>query len=110
MGLDFPFRSEVLIFHLGLGDMMSRKTKVNLVFYNNKSNVHLETYYDFSGMVPRVGDVVSVSQRYTNKEIYGTVFKTDHDIKYNDYGNDRDSVTVIQHVGVYLDVAGDKSV
>lgn len=88
---------------------MSRKTKVNLVFYNNRSGVHLETYYDFSGMVPRIGDVVSVSQRYTNKEIHGTVFKIDHDIKYNDYDHCRDTITVIQDVGVYLDVAGDKN-
>lgn len=86
--------------------IMSRKTKVDLIFYDNKDSSHIETYYDFSGMVPGVGDIVSVSQRYTYKEVYGRVFKIDHDIRYNDTGNNRDVITVLQSVGVYLDVAG----
>jgi len=88
---------------------MSRKTEVNLTFYNNHSNEHLETYRDFSGIIPRKGDIVSIGQQYTNKEIYGVVFKIDHDIRFNEYGNDRDSITVIQHIGVYIDVAGGKN-
>jgi hypothetical protein len=102
--LDFLFRSGHLIFHSSSGDVMSRKTKVNLLFYDHLSDAHLETFSDFSGSIPRVGDIVSFCKQYSSNGILGSVAKIDHEIKFNDYGNNMDKVTIFQDICVYLNI------
>lgn len=102
--MDSPFHSGVLISHSDLGDIMSCKTKINLLFYDHLSDAHLETFSDFSGSVPRVGEIVSFCKQYSTNGILGSVAKIDHEIKYNDYGDNRDKITIFQDICVYLNI------